>query len=289
MGCEILAWSTVDMRAAYFLVVVDLACLHSWCRVTSTCCLAALCAGGAVMTSRVDDGCYWGWTKWLLVVCLILDIGWTWVHVGAGCLWFDGVWKNPSILHRRQHPSGSFDYYSCILAHNEWTRSCVTIETGEVDRHVGCSWACWTHAENPRQRMIKTGRSKVSKNCAAGTLIALGECGQPSKLGTYRLTVQKRWNVTKISAQLKSTTDLWNAVAIIIIILFFSFFLFIFLRPPARSLQTKNYKLGFVWNSTLPGTKITLLRTYFRMLVCFLSAAIWTAFGKEIVFPMVLL
>ena len=33
-----------------------------------------------------------------------------------------------------------------------------------------------------------------------------------------------------------------------------------------------------------PGTKITLLRTYFWMLVRFTSAAIWTAFGKEIVF-----
>ena len=68
----------------------------------------------------------------------------------------------------------------------------MTIETGEVGRHVGCTLACWTHAENPRQRMIKTGRSKVSKNCAAGTLTSLGECGQPSKLVTYRLTVQTR-------------------------------------------------------------------------------------------------
>ena len=46
------------------------------------------------------------------------------------------------------------------------------------------------------------------------------------------------------------------------------------MRPPARSLQAKNYKLGFVWNGTLPGTKITLklkllLLLLFLLLVAF--------------------
>ena len=73
----------------------------------------------------------------------------------------------------------------------------------------------------------------------------------------------------------------------LLLLLFFIFIFFYFLRPPARSLQATNYKLGFVWNGTLPGTKITLMRTCFWMLVRFLSAAIWTAFGKQIVFPMI--
>ena len=70
-----------------------------------------------------------------------------------------------------------------------------------------------------------------------------------------------------------------NNIIIIIIILFY-----FCLRPPARSLQAKNYKLAFVWNGTLRGTKITLLRTCFWMLVRFPSAVIWTAFEKKLCF-----
>ena len=43
-----------------------------------------------------------------------------------------------------------------------------------------------------------------------------------------------------------------EVVVVVVVVVVVSLF---FLCPPGRSLQAKNYKLGFVWNGTLPGTK----------------------------------
>ena len=53
-----------------------------------------------------------------------------------------------------------------------------------------------------------------------------------------------------------------NTIIIIIIIIIIIFIIIVIIiitiiifRPPARSLQAKNCKLGVIWNGTLPGTK----------------------------------
>ena len=71
------------------------------------------------MTSSVDDGCYWRWTKWPLVVCLILDIGWAWsmlVQVAGDSMEFEGIpaySTDVNILRDR------LTIILAILAHNE--------------------------------------------------------------------------------------------------------------------------------------------------------------------------
>ena len=52
-------------------------------------------------------------------------------------------------------------------------------------------------------------------------------------------------------------------IIIIVVVIVVITIIILFFRPPARSLQAKNCKLCVVWTGTLPGTKITLLRTCF--------------------------